>query len=163
MQRLRLRHFSNETRAKYQSDEEAIFELQKFIDYISARDLVCKIFFHEIDGSLYPKASVWVNSIRRFKIPSYHCHDYYELNFVLEGKCVEIINDTPRVLTKGDLLVLPPHSALGEAFICTTLYIKRTKPYTTKGIMRERIRTINLSSLLPNINVNIQDTSKTAA
>ena len=52
MQRLRLRHFKNETKAKYQSNEEAILELQKFIDYISSRDLVCKIFFHEIDGLL---------------------------------------------------------------------------------------------------------------
>ena len=117
MQKLRLRHYKNSTFAKYTTSEEALLELQKFIDYISSRDLTSKIFFHEVDGSLYPKASVWINVIRRLTIPAYHCHDYYELNFVLKGKCIEIINDTPCVLTEGCLLVLPPHSAFHTLYL----------------------------------------------
>ena len=37
-----------------------------------------------------------------------HNHDYYELNLVLSGKCVEIIGDNIMVLEEGDILFMPP-------------------------------------------------------
>lgn len=37
-----------------------------------------------------------------------HNHDYYELNIVLSGKCVEIIGENSIILEDGDILFLPP-------------------------------------------------------
>ena len=37
-----------------------------------------------------------------------HNHDYYEINYVISGKCVEYIADRVFVLEEGEFLIMPP-------------------------------------------------------
>lgn len=38
-----------------------------------------------------------------------HIHDFYEIDIIQRGRGAAVINDTQRCLSKGDILVIPPH------------------------------------------------------
>lgn len=117
MQRLFLRHFHNNIFIEFENDEQAIYQLQKYIDTFSDRNEVYKLFFHEVEQTLHSKANVWLNKMPKNEVLGYHCHDYYEINYVTEGKCIEIINNNIRILKAGDMLILPPHSAFHSYYL----------------------------------------------
>lgn len=37
-----------------------------------------------------------------------HTHNYYEINYVANGKCTFIFNNTKRLLEKGEIIIIPP-------------------------------------------------------
>ena len=57
-----------------------------------------------------------------------HNHDYYEINYVISGKCVENIGNRAFVLEEGDFLFMPPavfHTSLPvDDSICVNILIK---------------------------------------
>jgi quercetin dioxygenase-like cupin family protein len=64
--------------------------------------LLSDVFFKNEPGEIYASYMS-----ERLIIPP-HNHDYYELNLVLSGQCVEIIGDNIIILEEGDILFMPP-------------------------------------------------------
>ena len=57
-----------------------------------------------------------------------HNHDYYEINYVISGQCVEYIGDRAFVLNEGDFLLMPPSvfhtSESVDNSICANILLK---------------------------------------
>lgn len=64
--------------------------------------LLADDFFLESDGLV--SASIINNN----NIVPPHNHDYYEINYVITGKCVEYIGNKVLLLDEGDFLFMPP-------------------------------------------------------
>lgn len=86
--------------------ETVISEIKKNAKNITDKKLsltlLSDVFFKNERGDIYASYMS-----ERLIIPP-HNHDYYELNLVLSGKCVEIIGDNIMVLEEGDILFMPP-------------------------------------------------------
>ena len=86
--------------------ETVISEIIKNADNIKDKKLsltlLSDVYFKNEPGDIYASYMS-----ERLIIPP-HNHDYYELNLVLSGKCVEIIGDNIMVLEEGDILFMPP-------------------------------------------------------
>jgi len=64
--------------------------------------LLADDFFRENMGSISARI-MYTGSV----IPP-HNHDYFEINYVISGKCVEYIGGNTFILEKGDFLLMPP-------------------------------------------------------
>ncbi len=109
-------HFQ-ENAAKVSSDEEIIYLLQKHVENFTLNNIFLKLYFDATDSSMDPGSKMWINLIHTNFFPSYHCHDYYEFNAILEGDCTEIVNDHVVNLKKGDILILSVNSAYHTHFL----------------------------------------------
>ena len=104
--------------------------------------LLADDFFRENKGSI--SASVmYTKSV----VPP-HNHDYFEINYVISGKCVEYIGNRTFILDEGDFLFMPPvvHHApnpVGDS-ICVNILMKSEWVST----LENRIITYDLDSFL---------------
>ncbi|WP_342576637.1 AraC family ligand binding domain-containing protein [Paenibacillus sp. FSL M8-0142] len=61
----------------------------------------------QIDSLLNPNESIFVNRIAEsFETPQ-HCHDFFEINYVAEGRGFHYIGEDRIAAEKGDAFVLP--------------------------------------------------------
>ena len=74
------------------------------------------------------KGSVSASFMSKESIVPPHNHDYYEINYVISGKCVEYIGDVAFVLDEGDFLFMPPsvfHTSMSvDDSVCANILIK---------------------------------------
>ena len=56
-----------------------------------------------------PASSVAISPIYADKITPYHSHEFYESNYVIEGKVACYVDGNPYILEKGDLLIMNPN------------------------------------------------------
>ncbi len=86
--------------------EEAIAELVSLCEKTRMRNinitLLADDFFNENFGNV-----VAFPMYNKEIVPS-HNHDYFEINYVEKGKCVECIGSRVFVLEEGDFLIMPP-------------------------------------------------------
>ena len=87
------------------SDEEVLLMLKKQLEITERKGL-----------QLIISAGSWVNETKQAttspiyadKITPYHTHEFYEANFVLEGKLADIVDGNAIILNKGDMLIMNP-------------------------------------------------------
>lgn len=86
--------------------ETVISEIKKNAENIKDKKLsltlLSDVFFKNERGDIY------ASYMSECLIIPPHNHDYYELNLVISGKCVEIIGDNIIILEEGDILFMPP-------------------------------------------------------
>ena len=91
---------------KTQETETVISEIIQNAESIKNKNvsltLLADDFFAGEQGDVY------ANYMSGYAVVPPHNHDYYELNIVLSGKCVEIIGKNSIILEDGDVLFLPP-------------------------------------------------------
>ena len=87
------------------SDEEVLLMLKKQLEITERKGL-----------KLIISSGSWVNETKKAtsspiyadKITPYHTHEFYEANFVLEGKLADIVDGNAIILNKGDMLIMSP-------------------------------------------------------
>ncbi len=84
-------------------------KLKEHYEYFDKKSMSIKLYFDTIDPSMDKNTKMWMNLIHSNLFSSYHCHDYYELNVILEGVCYELIDGRIYTLKKGDILIMPPN------------------------------------------------------
>ena len=88
--------------------EQILNELKENAERLSARGIRMKLladdFFAGRHGNLY------ASPIPKGAITPYHNHDFYEINYVIEGECVQYIEGRDLIMKKGDMLLMPPEA-----------------------------------------------------
>lgn len=116
------------------SPDEMLAVLEKQVEILERKGM-----------TLTQNASIWmpkdvevcINGIYQDRLTPYHNHDYYEINYVLEGQLVQYINGQKLVMNKGDFLIMSHsvrHSSfpVGEKCKCFNIlladsYVERTQ------------------------------------
>ena len=91
-------------------------------------DKAFKIAFSQLSDNA--NTSVAAVYIEPSKMTAFHFHDYYELNYVYEGQCIQYISDRPYFQRTGELLLLPPdmghsHCSLHNTKMITIMISKQ--------------------------------------
>ena len=101
--------------------ETVISEIKKNSENIKDKKLsltlLSDVFFKNERGDIY------ASYMSKERIIPPHNHDYYELNLVLSGKCVEIIGDNIIILEEGDLLFMPPSAVHATGLVVDSIGI----------------------------------------
>ena len=76
--------------------------------------------------------SIYISTHNRYAPSPQHPHQFLELNYVLQGQCQQIINDTPYTFYEGDILLMDAGSAhaieaLGEDDLLINIVFKDTQ------------------------------------
>jgi len=76
--------------------------------------------------------SIYISKHNRYAPYPKHTHQFLELNYVLQGQCQQIINDTPYTFYEGDILLMDAGSAhaieaLGEDDLLINIVFKDTQ------------------------------------
>ena len=76
--------------------------------------------------------SIYISKHNRYAPYPKHTHQFLELNYVLQGECQQIINDTPYTFYEGDILLMDAGSAhaieaLGEDDLLINIVFKDTQ------------------------------------
>lgn len=76
--------------------------------------------------------SIYISKHNRYAPYPKHTHQFLELNYVLQGQCQQIINDTPYTFYEGDILLMDAGSAhaieaLGEDDLLINFVFKDTQ------------------------------------
>ena len=76
--------------------------------------------------------SIYISKHNRYAPYPKHTHQFLELNYVLQGQCQQIINDTPYTFYEGDILLMDACSAhaieaLGEDDLLINIVFKDTQ------------------------------------
>lgn len=134
------------------SPDEMLAVLEKQVEILERKGM-----------SLTQNSSIWmpngteiaVNGIFQDRLTPYHNHDYYEINYVMEGCLVQYINGSKLVMKSGDLIIMSHsvrHSSfpIGEKCKCYNIlladsYVERTQ---------KKLATYNVSNYLQNIMSN---------
>lgn len=69
-----------------------------------------------------------------------HCHNYYELIYLLSGECRFLLNDSVYRLVKGDLVLVAPgelHHALYETNTCEIMGVYFNKEYIDWDLLKK--------------------------
>lgn len=101
---------SNKTTADY------IKELEYSLEY--SEKTASQITFYFDDRETNPLKTVVTSEIRRDEVTAYHKHDFYEINYVLDGTLHQNIAGRYFSLSKGELLIMAPgvfHACVPEA------------------------------------------------
>lgn len=118
--------------------------LKIFLDSYSRQELLKrKLIVPDLDGMWYPqdmrescfepdylKQCVAIMKHNRFTPVFEHFHTFYELVYVLEGQCEEVINGRAVTMKKGDFSLVPPGvhhsiSVFDDSVILNTLIWKQ--------------------------------------
>ena len=79
----------------------------------------------------------------------YHSHEFYELNVVLSGKCIEYIDNVPLFLESGDMVIMRPDTVYHSAYTIkgtTALNILVPQENMKRIISEFDMRTTNIYS-----------------
>ena len=76
--------------------------------------------------------SIYISKHNRYAPYPKHTHQFLELNYLLQGQCQQIINDTPYTFYEGDILLMDAGSAhaieaLGEDDLLINIVFKDTQ------------------------------------
>ena len=76
--------------------------------------------------------SIYISKHNRYAPYPKHTHQFLELNYILQGQCQQIINDTPYTFYEGDILLMDAGSAhaieaLGEDDLLINIVFKDTQ------------------------------------
>ena len=76
--------------------------------------------------------SIYISKHNRYASYPKHTHQFLELNYVIQGQCQQIINDTPYTFYEGDILLMDAGSAhaieaLGEDDLLINIVFKDTQ------------------------------------
>lgn len=116
----------------------------------------------QMDKNIYPIYNFGVNTINinaEFtskpitlgNFVPYHCHDYYEINYVISGSCWQHIQNNTYKMTDGELMILSPgafHSVYAEPGT-TAVNILMKKEYITT--LYEKHKRLLKNSFLTNL------------
>ena len=86
--------------------EQILKELKEQAEKLSVKGIKMKLL---ADDFFYGRAgNLFTSNIINGSITPYHNHDFYEINYVIEGECVQYVEGRDLIMKKGDLLLLPP-------------------------------------------------------
>lgn len=89
-----------------ETEDLIIADLVSFARRCFERELVPVFVFENYRKN--PEQNIFSNKMDHRSIVGPHRHDYYEINFSLQGKCYQYINDEAIVMEEGDMLLMHP-------------------------------------------------------
>lgn len=87
------------------SEDEVLLMLQKQLQITEQKGLELVL---GAESWVTPYSNVKISPIYADKITPYHSHDFYEANYVIDGKVACYVDGNPYILKKGDLLIMNP-------------------------------------------------------
>ena len=97
-------------------NEYIIYEIKQHIKQLTDKKIFIKL---DYDKGIPPKIenpSVFTSYMYPETLYFYHSHNYYEMNIILSGKCIEYIDNTPIFLETGDVLIMRPDTVYHSAY-----------------------------------------------
>ena len=91
-------------------NEYIVNRIKKFIKQFTDKKIYIKRDFSSGIPNSPAQSHVTVSEMYQEKLYPYHTHDFYEVNVILKGKCIEYVNDTPVYLDSGDVLIMRPET-----------------------------------------------------
>ena len=121
---------------------QTIENTEKFKFKNSRLTLLACHFFHE------ERSNICASYMFLGDIVPPHNHDYYEINYVVSGKCVEYIADRVFILEEGDFLLMPPCVTHSPAPVGNSRCANMLFRAEWIGDFEKKILTYNLDSFL---------------
>jgi len=90
--------------------EYIVNRIKKFIKQFTDKKIYIKRDFSSGIPNSPVQSHVTVSEMYQETLYPYHSHDFYEVNVILKGKCIEYVNDTPVYLDSGDVLIMRPET-----------------------------------------------------
>ncbi len=88
------------------STDQILRELEEHAEKLTARGIRMQLLADDFFSGT--KERLNTSNITNAVITPYHNHDFYEINYVISGECVQYIEGKGLIMKKGDLLILPP-------------------------------------------------------
>ena len=126
--------------------EKILDELKDHAEKLSLKGTEMKLLADDFIGGSC--VNICLSGITNGSITPYHNHDFYEINYVVSGECVQYIEGGSIIMKQGDLLFMPPEAfhapcPVGDS-VCINILMRKNWFYG----MEERLKDCDQNNYL---------------
>jgi D-tyrosyl-tRNA(Tyr) deacylase len=126
--------------------EKILDELKEQAEKLSLKGTEMKLLADDFIGG--SRINICLSGITNGSITPYHNHDFYEINYVVSGECVQYIEGGSIIMKQGDLLFMPPEAfhapcPVGDS-VCINILMRKNWFYG----MEERLKDCDQNNYL---------------